>query len=190
MTDHPMLFSGPMVRALLAGTKTQTRRALSPQPNMLNGGLPLNDGRGSYSTESGWKRYRVRQGDRIWVREAWRTLGDGPLSECTGPDDLTFLATDEEALAAQCKYRPGIHLFRWGSRITLHVTDVRVHRLCHIGDDDIRAEGVEDTETSWLNAWHRLWASVNGEASWEADPWVAAYTFTVEIANIDHARAK
>jgi len=95
---------------------------------------------------------------------------------------------------------------RWASRLTLHVTDVRVQRLQDISEVDAVAEGVAPFLTSGAyvspentgngqrvgysayDLYRDLWDSINGAGSWEANPWVAAYTFTVEHANIDQAR--
>lgn len=168
MTERPIIFSAPMVRALLAGRKTQTRRVLKPQPNRLNGGKPLNDGYGNYSVADGWRPYRFRKGDRLWVRETWtpetdRGIGyppphdDGrpirwdkdeedvrywtqPHYRATDPEpDLVYADSD----GPTCRWRPSIHMPRWASRLTLVVTNVRAQRLQDISDDDAIAEGVE-----------------------------------------------
>lgn len=225
--DRPILFSAPMVRALLAGTKTQTRRIMKPQPELqMNGFYHLHNAHGglvNVAEEDIGKEapdyLRIAVGDRLWVRESWRPVGDAALSECTGPEWLTFMATDDEALAAQVKYRPSIHMPRWGSRLTLHVTDVRVQRLQEIDEADAEAEGIERLPgVGWRayadqprpfsgaaptvlsggrgiatsdprHAYATLWENINGAGSWGKNPWIAAYTFTVEHANIDQARA-
>jgi hypothetical protein len=205
VADRPILFASPMVRALLAGTKTQTRRVFKWQgpkgfPHSFEHAIvdnpagvqrllvPYNhpDDANLEWGESGYHRHygQYEPGDRLWVRESF-FLADAYLAA------KTFTGGSYKADAtspAELKYtgwRPSIHMPRWASRLTLTVVAVRVHRLHDMSDDDIRAEGITDTETSWLNAWHQLWAGINGEASWEANPWVAAYTFTVERRNID-----
>lgn len=216
--ERPILFSAPMVRALLDGRKTQTRRILKPQPNMLNGGKPLNDGRGSYSIDGGWKRYPISRGDRLWVRESGQLLReaydhDPRCGEDVRRDAGFYHSADGEIIEARsydpplrewiddCTRinRPSIHMPRWASRLTLTVTDVRVQRLQDIKGRDIIAEGVRcdgcyDTGHSACRdggcfaqriAFENLWDGINGTGSWEQNPWVAAYTFTVERRNID-----
>jgi hypothetical protein len=195
MADRPILFSGPMVRALLEGRKTQTRRVLNPQPNRMNGGHPLYDGYGSYSCERGWKRLLFAKGDRLWVRETWAPKTDGFLY---GADWLP------DAYDGLKPWRPGIHMARVASRLTLNVTDVRVQRVQDISDrgasNDCTAEGVFHTgqrlPSDWLErgfrsieraAFSDLWDSLNASRGygWDANPWVVALTFTVDRRNID-----
>lgn len=208
--DRPILFSAPMVRVLLAGTKTQTRRVLKLQPNMLNGGQPLNNGRGSYSIEGGWKRYPIARGDRLWVRESGHLLREAHDHDPRIGEDLWrdagFQHSADGAIVAARAYdpplaewagdcsrvnRPSIHMPRWASRLTLTVTDVRVQRLQEITLGDICAEGLarsiydfKPVQTGF-GAWADLWDRINGKGSWQANPWIAAYTFTVEPRNID-----
>lgn len=209
MADRPILFSGPMIRALLAGTKTQTRRILNPQPNMLNGGKPLNNGRGSYSIEGGWKRIPISAGDRLWVRETWQGLTFGDFRPTKHePCEVRYAATDPcadlDAEARGYPWRPSIFMPRFASRLTLAVTDVRVERLKDISETDAIAEGADIAEghrsqitggpmvkvgagtyMSPIAWYHRLWNEINGAGAWDANPWVVAYTFTVHRSNID-----
>ncbi len=204
MADRPILFSAPMIRALLDGRKTQTRRILKPQPNMMNGGKPLNDGRGSYSVEGGWKRIPISAGDRLWVRETW-----APLTYLTHNDPGTqaiidggFYRADGGTVDGEVsKWKPSIFMPRHASRLTLIVTDVRVERLQDISEEDARAEGCPVTwdgkpydppppeVDSWQGygraSYSLLWSKINGHGSWEANSWVAAYTFRVIKQNID-----
>lgn len=226
MADRPILFSAPMVRALLAGTKTQTRRIMKPQPIVEANGSWRWEGRyggfvGAMGThvEEGFPLSAaayapIQPGDRLWVKETWRTvkqhdhlsprdlhpdwtiqyLTDRPLSDPSDVDDGPTLTG---------RTRVSIHMCRWMSRLTLHVTDVRVQRLQDISDQDAAAEGVRPWPTEMVEVgfasvnsavvpartlYALLWNSINGACSWEANPWVAAYTFTVEHANIDQAR--
>lgn len=229
MADRPILFSGPMVRALLAGTKTQTRRTFNPQPTMHEAGdCTVNGHRGSVDylmREIAPKHWlRIAVGDRLYVREAWRPSygAEGwreDLGRVARPADFDPQTTAIEYLADGTRElggdnRPGIHMPRWASRITLTVTDVRVERLQSINAVDALAEGVSSTDhwrpkdvegkpfedkwwddfTFWSEypqlAYRELWEAINGAGSWEANPWVAAYSFTVEHGNIDRlARA-
>ena len=194
MTDKPILFSAPMIRALLDGRKTQTRRVLKPQPDDLyEGQVP--------------RQLHVAIGDRLWVREAHYLTDDGDNEYAVyaaDEDDVrahnTKLqrmgSTIDEALWRQhAKLRPSIHMPRWASRLTLIVTDVRVQRLQEISEEDATAEGWGgwlDSQTSdgfdgngprtWF---HKLWDSINGPDAWDRNDWVVAYTFTVHRCNID-----
>jgi len=238
MADLPILFSGPMVRALLAGTKTQTRRVLDPQPysngirydhalgDILchNDYLPpatllMDKGKGAKrytisDVEDGPEAFgRYRVGDHLYVREAWkvqRVFDDwapansnrgGPVlrqKECA----LRYLA-DDPTDRWLGKYRQAMHMPRWASRITLTVTDVRVERLQDISEEDAKAEGGrffapanELSHGGWSHdewyvsetakaSYRGLWDRINGEGAWAVNPWVAAYTFTVALGNID-----
>lgn len=225
MADRPILFSGPMVRALLAGTKTQTRRMLNPQPpegaDLVGLYAPGLTAVFEVLTQRGPDyavRLRHMPKDRLYVRETWQGLSFGDyLPTKSKTCDLRFAATDTLGTASKdvrgYPWRPGIHMPRWASRITLTVTDVRVERLQAINAVDALAEGVSSTEhwrpkdvegkpfedkwwddfTFWSEypqlAYRELWEAINGPGSWEANPWVAAYTFTVELGNIDQLRA-
>ena len=148
MTDRPILFSAPMVRALLDGSKTQTRRVVKPE-----GAVHIFQFRGTTAAagadeptgEWGWcgservvhKHIHCRYGkpgDRLWVRETWQAVNGNDRARhiMTNPQAdrgwLEYAATpraDEPAY----KWRPSIHMPRWASRITLDVTGVRVERL-------------------------------------------------------------
>ncbi|WP_027991978.1 hypothetical protein [Sinorhizobium meliloti] len=233
MTDRPILFSGPMVRALLDGRKTQTRRILKPQPpewatfcqqpTMLNtlqqwvpSGLwacedeqspprPLRRWPVNADGEHYWLRPRFSIGDRLYVREHWRTAS---VHDKTPPRDLhsktivEYVADNDNLTVG--KFRQGMHMPRWASRLTLIVTDVRVERLQDISEEDAIAEGIFQLERkAWIGggplyglhegeghdtavgAYNRLWRDINGDGSWAANPWVAAYSFRVIKENID-----
>lgn len=179
MVDRPIIFSGPMVRALLAGRKTQTRRLASS---------PL---------------ARCAVGDRLYVREAW-----APLSACTLNDpgsqamaDNGFYRADDSTIEGEIsRWTPSIHQPRWASRLTLTVAAVRIEPLCSITDADAEAEGVRRTTRGWhvpgaelppvstaAEAFARLWSSLHrtdGEC-WSDNPDIVALTFTVTAENID-----
>jgi hypothetical protein len=231
MTDRPILFSGPMVRALLAGTKTQTRRDLTKTfaryPHLVgyetDGNLKKLDGKNVPHVEfvhsllglwhpednprgrSGWYvPLKAAVGDQLWVREAWRcngwatdvatifyaaSEGDGYTAMCE-----QYPVADKRPLRVTAGWRPSIHMPRWASRLTLIVTDVRVERLQDISEADAKAEGVSDEFTDYelygqsqpyRFGYSSLWNLINGEGAWDANPWVVAYTFTVQRGNID-----
>ncbi|MDB5445670.1 MAG: hypothetical protein JWQ97_987 [Phenylobacterium sp.] len=163
MKERPILFSSAMVRALLAGTKTQTRRAVKPQPDWLPevGSTRRTDGLfwpiGSLGQQCGSPLTKCPYGvpgDRLWVRESglehrrvrlfthdatpgrWWTDEDGGRYGASYSDAIT-----RQMLLRDHRVRPSIHMPRWASRITLQVTDVRVERLQACSEDDARAEG-------------------------------------------------
>lgn len=166
MPDKPIIFSAPMVLALLDGRKTQTRRVLKPQPAPA---LPIGGAdfvvmpgeRGSWCWLNGWDgsiidRFRVpyAPGDRLYVREAWSHAGAAVWTIADarrrGRGGVLYRADHEEADAAgprvDAKWWPSIHMPRGFSRLTLTVTEVRVQRLQEISEEDAMAEGIEPTE--------------------------------------------
>lgn len=205
MADKPIIFSGPMVNALLAGRKTQTRRILKPQPEFRGGCGDYHD-----AEEWGWEDedgYHVsvldiapngyRRGDRLWVRETFSCDGqsDGEcLYRATVDEDTGYYAEE----IAEIRWRPSIHMPRWASRLTLIVTDVRVQRLQDISEADAMAEGVDavtmndvprQAAMSRRSDFASLWNSIHGPKAWGANPWVCALTFTVHKRNIDRLEA-
>lgn len=213
---RPILFSGPMVRALLAGTKTQTRRVLKPQPHFHNVWQCEDtlDWWQSGHGEAGDDpiHIRIKRGDRLWVREAHYKTDDGDYERAVcAVDDAEVrehLAEIERLKVSHpqvdwsrhARLRPGIHMPRWASRLTLTVTDIRVQRLQDISEEDAIAEGAEPCSNGvWFDgkpqfagsdargAYYCLWEHINGTGSWAASPWVVAYTFTVDCQNIDAA---
>jgi hypothetical protein len=198
MTDRPIIFSAPMVRALLDGRKTQARRVLgktSGRVNIFNAEIAWAD---SYVMDPGNAEWRARYtpyapGDRLYVREAIDKASDR---------DGVFYRADYEAQhgdATGLGWRPSIHMPRWASRLTLTVTEVRVQRLQEISAGDSIAEGVEcETCTAMgqsachgrgcfasIDAYRTLWNSLHGPDAWDANPWVVALTFNVKRGNID-----
>jgi len=196
MADRPILFSAPMVRALLGGTKTQTRRQIKPRgkrPSLFNG-----DWSDSYVLDPGnqsWRDQdiRVHAGDRLWVKETW-----APLSALTHNDpgtqalaDKAFYRADGSTVEGEISaWKPSIFMPRTASRITLLVTEVRVERLNDISETDALAEGcskraADATGFSNVDEYQKIWGAINGPGSWNSNPWVAAYTFSVIKSNID-----
>ena len=207
MKEKPILFSGPMIRAILANTKTQTRRIFKPDrmtwdangrytTHAMRGGELLITGSGPFKPSS-WLHYcpyGQPGGDRLYVRETWAAPhAYDHLPPRLIPQDarIHYAATEDRG---GLLWRPSIHMPRWASRITLEVTGVLVERLQEISYEDARAEGVEFwrndgtlTELPPCSA-HRyefedLWTSINGADSWNANPFVWVVTFR----RIDHA---
>lgn len=214
MTDRPILFSAPMVRALINGTKLQTRRAVKPQPTAY-GLVPLGD---DMINAAEWEirqsgAIRIAAGDRLWVRESWKphsTFDHLPPRDM--PKSRVFYLANDKYSPSGSRGRPGIHMPRWASRMTLLVTDVRVERLQDISREDAIAEGIEPHHAGWMpysttffeadgvtpanyhpdprESYRQLWNKINGFGAWDANPWVAAYTFTVHPHNIDELERK
>jgi hypothetical protein len=167
--ERPILFSGPMVRALLDGTKTQTRRVLKPGGDYRQDLVAPADGVPS--------RCRFgAPGDRLWVRETWA---------CNPYDDaLWYRATDQlpdKAEYGPLKWRPSIFMPRAASRITLVITGVRVERLQDITRGDAMAEGCPFANMARgedPRVWYEhLWCNLNGADSWRANQWVWVVEF-------------
>ena len=162
MKERGMIFNGEMVRALLSGRKTQTRRPVKFPVHDKNLGCELagNELAGELSAGNYLNSAFGKPGDRIWVRETFQ----GPLfdydlmdSYCKDPTPFEkpefcvykadgvpapeFYDADDEL---HCCWRPSIHMPRWASRILLEITDVRVERLNAISEEDARAEGIID----------------------------------------------
>lgn len=203
MKERPVIFNGEMVRAILDGRKTQTRRVINPQPT-LSERTGFNWKGAAYGIGSTY-RDTVRNfancfktcpfgqvGDRLWVRETFQgpLIPEDELSEYLGanPDKFQSPAYCEYAADGGAKpeyvdsdentrygWRPSIHMPRWASRITLEITAVRVERLQDISKADAIAEGgTEHFNIDWFGP---LWASIYGVDSWNANPWVWVIEF-------------
>lgn len=183
MRERPILFSAPMVRAILAGQKTQTRRIVKPQPlgdtAWKNDDQWIVSGHGE-AGDTGLHCPYGQPGDRLWVRETW-AYGIHALAAKSDADGPFVYAADQTTQGRLCdRWRPSIHMPRAASRITLEITGVRVERLRDISEDDAYAEGVTHAEWGGMNAregFRRLWESLNGTGSWEANPWVWVVEF-------------
>lgn len=153
--ERPILFSGAMVRAILEGRKTVTRRALKPLRHTCTRGLSAAELGSLIRGEGGaWLCPYGQPGDRLWVREAW--AADAQV-DAVAPRDLSqgepiLYPSDGAirqtgcALVSPGKGRPSIHMPRWASRILLEITSVRVERLQDISEEQSRAEGVQPSE--------------------------------------------
>lgn len=156
MADLPILFSAPMVRALIAGTKTQTRRIVKPQPT-ASGSVKLGDDKidaAEWQIREG-RFIKVNVGDRFWVRETLKA--DKMENILTGERDtnatVAYYAADDAEVLEKNGFNvawgwkrpsvPSIHMPRAVSRITLIVEDVKVERLQDISEADAIAEGIE-----------------------------------------------
>lgn len=187
----PILFKDEMIRAILEGRKTQTRRIVKPQPEegiqhtpfapcgVLNGkGHPL------------VCRFGQR-GDRLWVREAHAFVPQTAYRCSTGIYQQINPADNDDACvyrenfdrSRSFPWRPSIHMPRWASRITLEITGVRVEQLHGLSEADAKAEGVEPADCcdAYFHGFSKLWQSINGPGSWDANPWV----WVIEFSRVD-----
>lgn len=185
MADRPILFSAPMVRALLAGTKTQTRRGLSLRGYKDFTEFQQSDTQGYHwafrRTDMCWAELRHEEllallpwkvGDRLWVKETWSHTGTGvwatkDVHNAQG-GEVIYRATDDRPGAG---WFPSIFMFRKLSRLTLTVTDVRVERLKDISDDDALAEGIYFDEIGYTAGHMGGIGGCNQE--WSATPEIA-----------------
>jgi hypothetical protein len=192
MKERPILFSGEMVRAILDGSKTQTRRN-------ANDRIAKIDGRsGPWFTRHRNCRHKWSSGlwasscpkgfigDRLWVKETFCEipLKSGKMGFAYRADDHAF-ANIEDGYEWIGKWKPSIFMPRAASRITLEITAIRVERLQDISETDAEAEGVEfmrhipdaDETLSARTLYEILWESINGEGSWDTNPWVWVIEF-------------
>ena len=202
MKERPILFSGPMVQAILDGRKTMTRRVCKYQPSVsvrkagsmwgIKGGDALwHFGHKIVSCPYG------QPGDRLWVRETWM-----PFTEQGCPVGATiYRATDhpEPDGDSPLRWKPSIFMPRWASRITLEITAVRVERVQDISEKDAKAEGcggyvggegpmsesvlaIEpgyNHPNFFRDGFAYLWDSLNAKRGygWDANPWVWVISF-------------
>jgi hypothetical protein len=206
MKERPILFSGAMVRAILAGEKTQTRRVVKPQPCgseeemwsphsygpvhlvrdgefVMRNGEPVEIGWGASNRDgdSAFVCPYGKPGDRLWVRETF-TVGEGYIYRAEWEENCPNVSL-------QGLWNPPIFMPRAASRITLEITVVRVERLKSISEGDAKAEGSlgmyfkvgtarkEEHFATAKEAFEHLWKSINGPTSWDLNPWVWVVEF-------------
>lgn len=190
MKERGMIFNGEMVRAILDGRKTQTRRPVKV-PHIDRDAmceLSGNELAGELSAGNYRNSPHGKPGDRIWVRETWARYNIDQDSH-----DMAYRATPPADWPEEGRWRPSIHMPRWASRLVLEITGVRVERLNSISQEDAQAEGMELTgwrptysdPDSGGEVWTpydnfaQLWESIYGEGSWQANPWVWVIEFKV-----------
>jgi hypothetical protein len=192
--ERPILFSAQMVRAILQGRKTQTRRIVKGLPY-----APLAFAEFTAADPSGFWGFGHANnpihcihcpygetGDRLWVRETHCKYGGGYIYRA----DYGTYTPISDGIGGP--WKPSIHMPRVASRITLEITGVRVERLHDISEADAMAEGVERIDlsprkingmqvhpltSSYFAAFMELWRSINGPESWAANPWVWVVEF-------------
>lgn len=188
MKERPILFSGAMVRAILDGRKTQTRRVAKEFAGRDDLDLILR----RFPHQNGCPYGQA--GDRLWVREAfsgpWCMEAQGgmaatPPSKWGATSRIWYWADGSPTHGDWTRPRPSIHMPRWASRITLEITGVRVERLQDISEADAVAEGCgQDGSVDGVyvannprGAFFHLWRQINGPGSWDANPYVWVVSF-------------
>lgn len=182
MKERGIIMSAPMVKALLDGSKTQTRRIVKPQPD-AESVMHCNFGHGW--SEALRCPYGVA-GDRLWVREthAFHVCHDKSksIAKCGSQGDLVVYRDESSnhpySAHMRGKWRPSIFMPRWASRITLEITGVRVERVAAISIEDCLAEGIHpEGSVDTVGMYAKLWDELHGAGSWQLNPWVWVLAF-------------
>lgn len=182
----PILFSTEMVRAIMGGRKTQTRRVIKPQPNA--------DGLSKYKDSNMYKDvnghlYKTPYAPCmvLWVRETWTSINE--LQRFYGVERSTvdrYLYKADDPEFVQIKWKPSIFMPREACRIFLEITNVRVERLHDITWQDCQKEGItflnkphEKTGSGFIDNWITLWDSINAKRGypWANNPWIWVIEF-------------
>jgi hypothetical protein len=195
MTSRPILFSGEMIRAILAGTKTQTRRVCKNPPGDQGAEKAARAADPHYL-----RRYPYGiPGDQLWVRETWCTFAHQDRtkpSRLPSGSEIFYRADAAQSAQAMPWWRPSIFMPRWASRLTLEITDVQLHRLQDCSEADAIAEGITGPHqvgytafkvpgdskprySSAVAAYAALWDSLNEKRGfgWASNCWVWAVSF-------------
>ncbi|MFS9902128.1 hypothetical protein WKU74_11775 [Salmonella enterica] len=207
MKERGMIFNAEMVRAILDGRKTQTRRPFDWKRQPAMEMAERDDGSlwpWAEDCERGgdiWFACPYGEiGDRIWVRETWQVIHDH-IDESSHVEYRTYAPSipkekdrywhtvyaehfgDESREDRGFPWRPAIHMPHWASRITLEITDVRVERLRGLSEEDAKSEGIIPSAGGVLPGWEYrinfrdLWMDIYGTDNWEANPWVWVIEF-------------
>ncbi|WP_440482501.1 hypothetical protein [Serratia marcescens] len=207
MKERPVIFNGEMVRAILDGRKTKTRRVMKPQPDpchrgghwwpsnafkaMLHIEEQMQNGQGGWKGLAGDACPLGQVGDRLWVRETFMDLTGTGIEATTGKfEGFAYRADtpagsygDEVRKEYGLKWTPSLHMPRKACRILLEITAVRVERLNDISEEDAKAEGVKAGVSPGHEhmmhqvAFSELWQSIYGAENWRANPWVWVIEF-------------
>lgn len=213
MKERPVIFNGEMVRAILDGRKTQTRRALNWKRQPYTEMAERDDGSLWPWAEDGERGGDIwfscpfgEVGDRLWVRETFMDLTGTGIEATTGKfEGFAYRADtpvgsygDEVRKEYGLKWTPSLHMPRKACRILLEITAVRVERLNDISHDDAKAEGccygrgggIPDFAVTPADHFPTLWASIYGEESWRANPWVWVIEFKqVSAREVERGKA-
>lgn len=196
--ERPIIFNSDMVRAILDGRKTQTRRPVKFPKN--NCKFPFHSVENTtFKDKQVWTFHTGEEflpiksafgqpGDRLWVRETFK------VTRFSGAPAITYKADNALILEKipfsdsslfinfADKWKPSIHMPRWASRITLEITHVRVERVMDISEEDIKAEGINDNQhiidkvPSLKDSFHFLWDSIYQDG-WKRNDWVWVIEF-------------
>ena len=190
MKELPILFSTPMVQAILAGNKTQTRRIVKPQP------IVCDDARGGHYWPSNAVQSMVHVekelqdydgiwrgliddcnpfggvGDRLWVRETFRLYDSDECPHADFPCGCPRNGTPLYKASHDCsdgeKWKPSIHMPRKAARLFLEITNIRIERLNDITSEDAKAEGFDySTHPSAIEMGYAIGAKTNFRVTWE-----------------------
>ena len=170
MTERPIIFKSPMVRAILDGRKTVTRRPVEPQPHSVGDQFSTQQHDWPMIRKPGEQKWTPvvcpygQSGDLFWVREKWRVESWHEF-----PDGIPVT-----------RWRPSTHMPRWAARLWLRVLDVRVERLKEIDEAGVTAEGfgardVPGGRDYGRGAFMETWDEIYGD--WAANPWVWVVAF-------------
>jgi hypothetical protein len=199
--ERPILFSALMVKALLEGRKTQTRRIVKPRKDMNFGCLLYPNELAGEVNNGVMDNCPWPLGNRLWVRETFAIVprttyscSDG-VQQTLRPDDdhdAAIYRSGWERSKSGFVWRPSIFMPRWASRITLEIVSVRVERLQDISQADAIAEGAppshpsidrisrEYGHTDFSRSWYaQLWEQINGAGSWEKNTFVWVVEFKI-----------
>ena len=199
MKEHPILFSTQMVKAILEGRKSMTRRTRGLEKINENPDKYHFEGHFSkpFDIPKDWKLIKFPYGeigDRLWVRETWMRA---PNVDFIPNGAFYYKASVSNQFLKKWPkgWKPSIHMPKEACRIWLEITNIRVERLQNITRSDIRAEGLkcppellsDDVYPNYRNwypkAFKELWESINGKGSWDKNPWV----WVIEFKRIEHA---
>lgn len=199
--EQPILFSTPMIQAILDGRKSQTRRICKPQPypdlddrlDPIAKGILLDT----------LRTVRYKKGMILWVRETWRPKGHNfPIGF---PYEWKATA-EEDGVPINEPWKPSIFMPKVACRIKLEITDIRIEMLQDISEEDAIAEGIERVDGGFksyeiihggrhkgeanphsfipnkaaVTSYRELWESINGFRSWDLNPWV----WVIEFKNL------
>ena len=195
MRELPILFSTPMVQAILENRKTMTRRTHGLEKiNGCTNAWEIETSKltrifyfqGKSDYQLAFPRYNV--GDHIWVRETFfdtRKWKHAPLF-AESPDFI--YKADEDAFIGEHKWKPSLFMPKEAARIWLEVTKVRCEILQEISNEDCVSEGIpaSDLQGEEYRQFVNLWESINGKDSWLNNPFVFIY----EFKRIEHAQAQ
>ncbi|PIT18248.1 hypothetical protein [Snodgrassella alvi] len=201
--ERPILFCTEMVAALRNGDKTQTRRLLKPAHLKKDGAFTIPGTNGNFSPPHGMA------GDKLWVRESFKVTKCGDLLSYTHDTHYThythytveykveYKAGGNQTVKAmidsidyyqltRCagnpanKWRPNLHMPKQICRLFLNLIAVRLERLHDISEADAKAEGAVIEDGSYVTNYKRIWEEINGQGSWDDNPWVWVYVFTID----------